>query len=173
MTVETTLVRVDADLRAGRIPVARQRLRGLVASYPADLTVRRRLADVYRLYGEPAEAGRWAYLDADRDPGETAAFEARHPDPLDRMTAVAWRGPEESAPTDTARAQLAGLREAASAQAGRPIHWHHMPDRAEHAEHTDQDDSTGTLFCAGLALAGLALLGFAALGVVTFVRWWL
>ncbi|MFD9060756.1 DUF6584 family protein [Kitasatospora purpeofusca] len=170
MTVETTLVRVDTDLRAGRIPVARQRLRGLVGSYPADLTVRRRLAEVYRLYGEPTEAGRWSYLDVDRDPDEAAAFEARHPDPLDRMTAVAWRGPEESAPTDTARARLAGLRAAASARAGRPVHWHDRPDRAEH---TEQDDSTGTLFCAGLALAGLALLGFAALGVVTFVRWWL
>ncbi|KJY26650.1 MULTISPECIES: DUF6584 family protein [unclassified Streptomyces] len=173
MTVETTLVKVDADLRAGRIPVARQRLRGLVASYPADLTARQRLAEVYRLYGESAEAGRWAYLDVDRDPGETAAFEARHPDPLDRMVAVAWRGPEESAPTDTARARLAGLREAASAQAGRPIHWHHVRDHAENTEHSDSDDSAGKLFCAGLALAALVLLGFAALGVATFVRWWL
>ncbi|MFB8200455.1 DUF6584 family protein [Kitasatospora purpeofusca] len=170
MTVETTLVKVDADLRAGRIPVARQRLRGLVTSYPADLTARRRLAEVYRLYGEPAEAGRWTYLDADRDPDETAAFEARHPDPLDRMVAVAWRGPEESAPTETARARLSGLREAASVQAGRPVYWHPVQNRTEH---TDEDDSTGTLFCAGLALAGLALLGFAVLGVVTFVRWWL
>ncbi|WP_375340986.1 DUF6584 family protein [Kitasatospora purpeofusca] len=170
VTVETTIVKVDADLRAGRIPVARQRLRGLVASYPTDLTARQRLAEVYRLYGEPAEAGRWAYLDADRDPGETAAFEARHSDPLDRMTAVAWRGPEESAPTDIARARLAELRKAASVQAGRPIHWNHVRDRAEQ---TDQDDSAGNLFCAGLALSGLAFLGFAVLGVVTFVRWWL
>ncbi|MFE6750715.1 DUF6584 family protein [Kitasatospora purpeofusca] len=170
MTVDTTLAKVDADLRAGRIPVARQRLRGLVASYPADLTVRRRLAEVYRLYGEPAEAGRWSCLGADRDPDETAAFEARYPDPLDRMVAVAWRGPEESAPTATARARLAGLREAASVQAGRPVDWDPVRTRAEH---TDGDDSTGTLFCAGLALVGLVLLGFAVLGAVTFVRWWL
>ncbi|MER7705078.1 DUF6584 family protein [Kitasatospora sp. NPDC097605] len=170
MTVETTLVKVDADLRAGRIPVARQRLRGLVASYPADLTVRLRLAEVYRLYGEPAEAGRWAYLDADRDPAETAAFEARHPDPLDQMAALAWRGSERSAQTETARERLCGLREAASVHAGRPIHWHHVYD---HAQDTGQDDSAGPLFCVGLALVGLVLLGFTALGVVTFVRWWL
>ncbi|WUQ81504.1 hypothetical protein OHA16_00115 [Kitasatospora purpeofusca] len=139
-----------------------------MASYPADLTARRRPAAAYRLYGESAEAGRWAYRDADRDPGETAAFEARHPDPLDRMTAVARRDPEESAPTETARARLAGLRETASVQAGRPIHWHHVRDRVEH---TDEDASDGELFCAGLALVGLALLGFAALRIVTFVRW--
>ncbi|MEU1282663.1 DUF6584 family protein [Kitasatospora sp. NPDC005856] len=170
MTVETTLAKVDADLRAGRIPVARLRLRGLVASYPADLTVRRRLAEVYRLYGEPAEAGRWAYLDADRDPAETAAFEARHPDPLDRMVALAWRGSERSAQTETARARLAELRETASAHAGRPVHWQHVHDRARHPV---QDDSAGPLACAGLVLAGLVLLGFAVLGVVTFVSWWL
>ncbi|MER8186112.1 DUF6584 family protein [Kitasatospora sp. NPDC094015] len=170
MTVETTLVKVDADLRAGRIPVARQRLRGLVGSYPADLTVRRRLAEVYRLYGEPAEAGRWAYLDADRDPAETAAFEARHPDPLERMLALAWRGSEGSARTETARARLAGLREVASAHAGRSIHWDHVRD---HAQNTDQDDSTGLFACAGLALVVLVLLGFTGLGAVTFVRWWL
>ncbi|MFJ8433935.1 DUF6584 family protein [Kitasatospora sp. NPDC094019] len=174
MTLETTLARVDADLHAGRIPVARQRLRGLVASYPADLTVRQRLAEIYRLYGEPAEAGRWTYLDPDRDPAETAAFEARHPDPLDRMVALAWRGPEQSAPTESARARLAELREAATAQAGHPIRWdrvaHHARDRDRPTESADADDS---LFCVGLAAAALAVLGFAALGIVTFVRWWL
>ncbi|MEV8094431.1 DUF6584 family protein [Kitasatospora sp. NPDC085879] len=123
MTVETTLAKADADLRAGRIPVARQRLRGLVGSYPADLTARRRLAEVYRLYGEPAQAGRWTYLDEDRDPAETAAFEARYANPLDRMAALAWRGPEEKAPTETARARLAEVRTAASAHLGRPVRW--------------------------------------------------
>ncbi|MEV7185518.1 DUF6584 family protein [Kitasatospora sp. NPDC093102] len=170
MTVDTTLVKVDADLRAGRIPLARQRLRGLVASYPADLTVRRRLAEVYRLYGEPTEAGRWAYLDADRDPDETAAFEARHSDPLDRMAALAWRGPEQSAPTETARARLAELRETASAHAGRPVDWQPVHDDAQRDA---QDGSGGSLSCTALVLAGLVLLAFAALGVVTFVRWWL
>ncbi|MGQ4381635.1 DUF6584 family protein, partial [Streptomyces sp. SAS_267] len=78
MPLRDTLARVDADLAAGRIPVARQRLRGLVSSFPNDLTLRRRLAETYRLYGEPAEAGRWMYLESDRDAVETAAFEARY-----------------------------------------------------------------------------------------------
>ena len=46
----------------GLLPVARQRLRGLVSSFPNDLMLRRRLAEMYRLYGEPAEAGRWMLL---------------------------------------------------------------------------------------------------------------
>ncbi len=48
---------------------------------PHDLTLRRRLAEVYRLYGDAAEAGRWMYLEEDRYAEETAAFEARHRSP--------------------------------------------------------------------------------------------
>lgn len=49
MPLRDTVARVDADLAAGRVPVARQRLRGLVSSFPNDLMLRRRLAEVYRL----------------------------------------------------------------------------------------------------------------------------
>ncbi|GAA1123538.1 MULTISPECIES: DUF6584 family protein [Kitasatospora] len=171
MTVETTLARAEADLRAGRTPVALQRLRGLVGSCPADLTARRRLAEVYRLYGEPAQAGRWAYLDEERDPAETAAFEARYADPVRRMAALAWRGPEHRAPTATARARLAEVREAASAQLGRPARWWDVREEARGAAGPAAEQDDGTLFCAGFALLGLLLLGLAVLGAVTAVRW--
>ncbi|MFG2200329.1 DUF6584 family protein [Kitasatospora sp. NPDC048715] len=76
------------------MPVTRLRQRGLAASYPAELTVRRRLAEVYHLYGEPAEAGRWAHLDADRSrphragaPGLRGA-RRRHLRPLVALTPV-------------------------------------------------------------------------------------
>ncbi|MFC8454025.1 DUF6584 family protein [Kitasatospora sp. NPDC057223] len=171
MSVESTLLKVDADLRGGRIPVARQRLRGLASSYPADLTVRRRLAEVYRLYGEPVEAGRWAYLEEHRDLEETAAFEARYPDPRVRMGAVRWYGSERLVEAETARARLAGLREAASAHAGRPVYWHTI---GELAPSGDQEASLGDsdwLFITVFALVVLAVLGFAVLGVITMVRW--
>ncbi|MEU4107269.1 DUF6584 family protein [Streptomyces sp. NPDC027717] len=110
MSLRDTLARVDEDLAAGRVPVARQRLRGLVSSFPHDPALRRRLAEVYRLYGEPAEAGRWMYLEEDRDAAETAAFEARYRTTPRRLAALGWRGPESLAPTDFAREQLAALR---------------------------------------------------------------
>ncbi|MFF9199053.1 DUF6584 family protein [Streptomyces sp. NPDC014779] len=55
MPLRETLARVDADLAAGRIPVARQRLRGLVSSFPYDLTLRRRLADCATDLGHPVD----------------------------------------------------------------------------------------------------------------------
>lgn len=40
-----------------------------------------RLAEVYRMYGDAAEAGRWMYLEEDRTVEETTAFEARFKSP--------------------------------------------------------------------------------------------
>ncbi|MFE0425983.1 DUF6584 family protein [Streptomyces sp. NPDC058953] len=134
MSLRETLARADADLAAGRVPVARQRLRGLVSSYPADPAPRRRLAEVYRLYGEPAEAGRWMYLEADRDPAETSAFEERYGVTGRRMRALAWRGPESDAPSDFARDQLATVRITCSEAIGRPVDWSAPPSRAEEYE---------------------------------------
>lgn len=123
MPLNDTLARVDADLAAGRIPVARQRLRGLVSSYPHEPEPRRRLAAVYRLYGDAAEAGRWMYLEEDRAPDETAAFEERYVNSLRRMRAVAWRGTEADAPTPFAAERLADVRAAASDYLRRPVGW--------------------------------------------------
>ncbi|WP_344358056.1 DUF6584 family protein [Streptomyces gobitricini] len=118
-----TLARVDADLAAGRVPVARQRLRGLVSSFPHDLTLRRRLAEVYRLYGDAAEAGRWMYLEEDRNADETAAFEARYGSFGWRMRALAWHGPEAKAATAFAEAQLVAVRTACAEELGHPVDW--------------------------------------------------
>ncbi|MEU0669391.1 DUF6584 family protein [Streptomyces lavendulocolor] len=123
MSLRETLARVDADLAAGRVPVARQRLRGLVSSFPYDLTLRRRLAEVYRLYGDAAEAGRWMYLEEDRSAAETAAFEQRYGSPAWRMKALAWRGPEAMAATPFAERQLVAVRTACAGELGHPVDW--------------------------------------------------
>ncbi|MFF8639116.1 DUF6584 family protein [Streptomyces pilosus] len=123
MPLRETLARVDADLSVGRVPVARQRLRGLISSFPHDLTLRRRLAEVYRLYGDAAEAGRWMYLEEDRNADETAAFEARYGSPGWRMKALAWQGPEAKAATAFAEGQLVAVRTACAEELGHPVDW--------------------------------------------------
>ncbi|MGW5479550.1 DUF6584 family protein [Streptomyces sp. NPDC004008] len=160
MPLRETLARVDADLAAGRVPVARQRLRGLVSSFPNDLMLRRRLGEVYRLYGEPAEAGRWMYLEQDRDAAETTAFEARYGTAPQRMRAIAWRGSESLAPSPFAREQLAAVRAACSDAMGRPVDWDMVPPGRG-------VESRGTAFADFLAGAGclVAVLGFLAIWV--------
>ncbi|MGW1963925.1 DUF6584 family protein [Streptomyces sp. NPDC001935] len=164
MPLRDTLARVDADLAAGRVPVARQRLRGLVSSFPNDLTLRRRLAETYRLYGEPAEAGRWMYLESDRDTAETAAFEARYDTPERRMRALAWSGSESLAPTAFARGQLEAVRVACSDSMGHPVAWDTVPDgkKTESANHPFTDFLAG----AGCLLAVVAFLAIWVNGLV-------
>ncbi|MFC9733940.1 DUF6584 family protein [Streptomyces roseolus] len=171
MPIGETLARVDADLAAGRVPLARQRLRGLVASFPHDLTLRRRLAEVYRLYGDAAEAGRWMYLEEDRDADETAAFEERYGSPAWRMKALTWRGPETLAATAFAASRLAALRAACAEELGHPVDWHDpasyrdgLEKRYEGAPWTLSDVLTGTgCLVAALAFAAVWVYGLVAL----------
>ncbi|MFE0471406.1 DUF6584 family protein [Streptomyces sp. NPDC058947] len=172
MPMTETLARVDADLAAGRIPVARQRLRGLVSSFPQDLALRRRLAGVYRLYGDAAEAGRWMYLEEDRDTDETAAFEARYAAPGWRMKALAWRGPESTAGTSFARKQLVAVRTACAEDVGHAVDW---DDPASYEESLEKDRAQappepwtvgGALAGAGCLLAALAFVAIWVNGLV-------
>ncbi|MFE5596223.1 DUF6584 family protein [Streptomyces sp. NPDC056549] len=166
MSQQNTLARVDADLAAGRVPMARQRLRGLVSSFPYDLTLRRRLAEVYRLYGDAAEAGRWAYLEEDRRPDETAAFEARYGSPARRMRALAWRGPEALAATAFAGERLAAVRTARAEELGRPVDW---DDPASYEEDADEEHAPdGDGWTVGGVLAGLGCVT----GTVAFLAVW-
>ncbi|CAM5442338.1 DUF6584 family protein [Streptomyces narbonensis] len=166
MPLSNTLVRVDADLAAGRVPMARQRLRGLVSSFPHDLTVRRRLAEVYRLYGDAAEAGRWMYLEEDRDADETAAFEERYGSPGWRMKALAWRGPEALAGTALAEERLVAVRAACAEELGHPVDW---DDPATYDEDADGEyEAPDEPWTVGGVLAGVGC----AVGVIAFVTVW-
>ncbi|MFF8997809.1 DUF6584 family protein [Streptomyces achromogenes] len=171
MPLSETLARVDADLTAGRVPLARQRLRGLVSSFPHDLTLRRRLAEVYRLYGDAAEAGRWMYLEEDRDAGETAAFEARYGSPAWRMKALAWRGPESLAATAFAEHRLVAVRTACAEELGRSVDWDDPDSYLDALEEESEDPSrswsvSGVLLGAGCLVAALAFLAIWVIGLV-------
>jgi hypothetical protein len=171
MPLRETLARVDEELAVGRVPSARQRLRGLVSSFPQDLTLRCRLAEVYRLYGDAAEAGRWMYLDEDRNADETAAFEARYGSPRRRMKALAWHGPETEAATAFAEGQLTAVRAACAEELGRPVDWNDPASYRDDLEGEDEAPSrpwtlSGVLAGAGCLVAALAFLAIWVNGLV-------
>lgn len=140
--------------------MARQRLRGLVASFPYDLTLRRRLAEVYRLYGDAAEAGRWMYLEEDRDADETAAFEARYGSPGWRMKALAWRGPEALAATAVAEERLVAVRTACAEELGHPVDW---DDPESYEEEGERYEVPAAPLSIGEILVGIGcVVGFLA-----------
>jgi Family of unknown function (DUF6584) len=135
------LDRVAADLARGYTAPAVQRLSSLVAAHPTDLDLRRRLAAVHRMVGNPIEAGRWGYLLMDAPAAEAAAFERAYPQPAVRRRKLKWPADGQAA-TEFARARLAAL---ADAGRPRPARWRLV----------------------ALALA----TPFALIGVVTVVQW--
>ncbi|MBO0899098.1 hypothetical protein J1G42_03820 [Cellulomonas sp. zg-ZUI222] len=163
MGVERTLGRVEADLRDGDVTMARTRLRDLVRSLPRELAARDKLAEVCRLQGDRAEAGRWSYLSDVRDPTEVDAFErACGRDPVRIMGALRWEGSDDAA-TEVAGQRLREVRQRAEARAGRTLTW---TDTGYEVQDWRQD--LGLLGC---LLAGLVLLALAVVGAVTVVGW--
>ncbi len=59
------LRRAEEDIASGHLGIARDRLHGLVVSFPDDLSLRIRLGDVYDQLGYPIEAGRLWFLEPD------------------------------------------------------------------------------------------------------------
>ena len=122
MTTGNTRRTIDkalAELAAGDAHLAERRLMVLFEREPADLALRSALARVHRAQGHVMQAGRWSYLDDERDPDEVAAFETGA-SALLLLQALRWPGDPDLAPTETARARLAEVLAAARAETGDP-----------------------------------------------------
>ncbi|RKT57176.1 DUF6584 family protein [Saccharothrix australiensis] len=155
MPVERTLRKAAEELERGDLASvlrARQRLVGLVTSFPDRLDLRERLADVYRVLGDAPQAGRWGYLSEHRDPAETAAFERAYRTPEARLAALHWAGGD--AATETARIRLAALRAEVSEQ---------LRDQLAATDDRDSSWHANILVLLGLVLVLLCFV----VGVVT------
>lgn len=113
------LDRVAADLARGWTHPAIQRLSSLVAAYPQDLDLRRRLAAAYRRVGNRIQAGRWDYLTLGADPRDTHAFERAYPSALARLYQLNWPYRPTEAATQYARDRLSRLAADAAAELDR------------------------------------------------------
>lgn len=183
------LDRVAADLARGSTHPAIQRLSSLVAAYPTDLDLRRRLAAVHRRVGNRIQAGRWDYLTIGADSEDTLAFERAFPSARARLREVRWPHRASQAATAYARTRLEKLVEAAEAERSTRV--------PKQPRTGDRGGATATLTARGgfpttlrrfsrrltrpgrswgvphsvLAVAIPAAAFFVALGAVTVVEW--
>jgi len=110
------LDRVDADVAAGNLGKAKERLTGLLHAHPHDLSLRPKLAEIYWLMKWPEEAGAYWYLEP--NPNEEmlkaiAIFEkgCKH-DPLRVLERLKLRVNLEEMADSYAKERISGLREA-------------------------------------------------------------
>jgi hypothetical protein len=191
------LDRVAADLSRGYTHPAIQRLGSLVAAYPNDLDLRRRLAAVHRTVGNRVQAGRWDYLTIGASTDDTFAFERAFPSAAARLREVRWPHRAGLAATAYARSRLDKLIAAAEAertavaaaraqrQARRRVRRPTAAGEGGVGRLTREETAEGgrlaplmrTLSCLPrlprFAMAGGALAGlfFAVLGAATIVEW--
>lgn len=172
MAEKETQQRIAEDLAMGNLAMARQRLRGLVGSYPDRQDLRLQLADLYRRSGQPGQAGRWSFLSEDADPSELAAFAREYPDPMLRMRVVGWRLPESDA-TPVVAVRLAQLREDAERAEGRSLSWEHSSEPGFEQSRWDKILEAIAVAVLMLVLALMAIGGFSFVvqGVKTVAAW--
>ncbi|MFE7565452.1 DUF6584 family protein [Streptomyces sp. NPDC057539] len=143
---------------------ARQRLHGLLGSYPQDLEVREQLAAIYRQLGETAQAGRWNYLSENPDPTETAAFELLFPHHDERLWALRWGGRAEDALTSVAVSRLSELHAEAERDRGSTVPY------ARPRPSSDEDESQESPLVGALAFVGcLTVLVLVVIGFITVI----
>ena len=118
MPIQQTLAKIEREIAAGDYGTARDRLHGLIATYPNDLTLRRKLGQVYWHLQYPAMAGRYWYLEADPTPDMAAACRAFEracgEDPLQILQALKFRG--DLATIDPSAARKLGALQARVAE---------------------------------------------------------
>ena len=161
MPIDQTLARARAELAAGQTDRSRQRLHGLLATYPHRTDVRAALAAAHRVAGNPVQAGRWAFLCPDRDTAETAAFLAAYPTTSVRVQAMRWVGPEHDA-EPSVRDRMAELRAVAEVEVDRTTRPRPRP------RPTPAND---VLAMTGCLLVVAAVAALAVIGLVAVVRW--
>jgi hypothetical protein len=96
VALDATLQRAERDAQHGDLGKARDRLEGLLSTYPGELGIRRRLGGVYWQLGYPERAGRQWYLlpsEDERMQQAKAVFRARYGSDLRLMLAqLGYRG---------------------------------------------------------------------------------
>ncbi|WP_282032849.1 DUF6584 family protein [Metabacillus indicus] len=63
-----TLLKIEEDIKKNDLGKARDRLHGLIATYPNELELRRKLGDIYYALKYPSMAGRYWYLEKNKTP---------------------------------------------------------------------------------------------------------
>ncbi|MPZ27817.1 MAG: hypothetical protein GEV12_15760 [Micromonosporaceae bacterium] len=170
------LDRVVADLARGFTHPAIQRLSSLVAAYPNDLDLRRRLAAAHRRVGNRIQAGRWDYLTIGADTDDTRAFERAFPSAATRLREVRWPHQAGQAATAYARNRLAKLIAAAEAErpaaAERPAGSATAPaglrSRTRRWRRPGRPGGSAGIV---LAVATLAAASLVVVGIVTVMQW--
>ena len=170
---EETLRRIEREIAAGDRGKARDRLHGLLVTYPDDLALRRTLGDVYWQLHHPAMAGRYWYLEEDRTPDMSlacAAFEHTcGNDAAQILMALKFNGDVDALGDTFAGRTLLDLQERARQEHGYQFVF--GKQGRERYRYPARTESRGRWPLIGCLLAMLIAVALIVTGLVAIVQW--
>jgi hypothetical protein len=114
---DNTMAMIEKDMQSGNLGKARDRLHGLLVSYPDNLNLRKQLGDIYWLLQMPDMAGRYWYLEEMKDERMNTAchiFEEQFKnDPAFILLSIKFKGNTEKDPDIFANQTLERLHKKA------------------------------------------------------------
>lgn len=177
MSLEITLLKIDKDIQTGNLGKARDRLHGLLVSYPDNLTLRKKLGDIYWLLQLPDMAGRYWYLEEMKDERMNTAcytFEKQFKnDPLFILLALKFKGNTGNIPGSFVHQTLEMLHQKARAKHS----WYadyrskgiaKIQRETKNPKTSKNKDKVIKWGCIFLAILATFFLAF---GVVSFIKW--
>jgi hypothetical protein len=174
MPKQATLRRVREDIRQGDLGRARDRMQGLIATYPQDLSLRPDLAEIYWQLRHPSMAGLYWYLEPEQTEEiqtAIAAFEREcGGDPWIMLRRLKIRWDPDEMPEGFAKQRISELTEASRTKHGIvPV----FSQSGTQSAHTSASRRNGLLLRIGCALVTLTIVSLSILGVVQIAGWFL
>ncbi|MFC2046396.1 DUF6584 family protein [Chloroflexota bacterium] len=170
---EETLRRIEFDIAASDLGRARDRLHGLIATYPNDLALRLKLGQAYWHLQYPSMAGRYWYLEEEKSPTMTAACQAFERscgnDPVKVLHALKFRGDIEGIRDTFAGRQLLELQARAAEEYGYTIEF--GKSGRERYQYTRWSGSRGKLVLVAFVVVSLLAVGLMIVGLLAVLRW--
>jgi hypothetical protein len=154
-----TLKKVEEDIKNNDLGKARDRLHGLIATYPNEIKLRKKLGDIYWKLKYPSMAGRYWYLEESKTPEMIQAcqqFEGSlGNDPIEILRILKFKGDIEVINNLQSRLIFSSLKKQARKR------------RDEEMEDTWDDKLIPIIFFSFLIFGFLLIL----LGIYTVLTW--
>jgi hypothetical protein len=174
---DKTMAIIEKDMQSGNLGKARDRLHGLLVTYPDNLNLRKQLGDIYWLLQMPDMAGRYWYLEEIKDERMNIAchiFEKQFKnDPAFILLAIKFKGNTENEPDNFANQTLEMLH-----QKAREKHsWYtdYRKKGIETFQRVTEDPKKGKtsskVIIWGCIILAIFVAFFLFFGVISFIKW--
>jgi len=169
MSIETTLCKVDKEIAAGDLGKARDRLQGLLRTYPNNLKIRYKLGEIFWRLQYPAMAGRYWYLEEPASAEMQSAREAFEKscgnNPICMLDAIRFQGDISALEGTFAGSTLRSLITRAEEEFGFKYNFDRDRPVSYKPRWWDQ------LVVPGCILILIVLLVLATIGITTVLGW--